>query len=231
MFPSDDPLNNVSPKTRQRFENALARRRSKEGRPPAVIPSLVMQHVEVPAQQAWVHWEYSPNEWARFDSIDWRFKRRAFFWLLSGLLPALVLELAFLRLSSFAALLVFLGVELLALFVAWANSMGEEIRRHKVRQNPAQPRRVTISKQGIWEAGTHFSFISLDKVKMTSQPPVLHFRFTVTDTETTGTYWLRVLVPRGHEEEAASLIPRFRTEVIEAQKQAWQRLMNPPEPV
>ncbi|HKF36290.1 MAG TPA: hypothetical protein VKB35_05260 [Ktedonobacteraceae bacterium] len=70
---------------------------------------------------------------------------------------------------------------------------------------------------------------------MTSRPSVLHFHsFTIyTDTatgETAASYRRRVLVPSGHEEEAERLVQRFRMEVIEAREQAWQRLMNPPEP-
>ena len=42
-------------------------------------------------------------------------------------------------------------------------------------------------------------------------------------------YPLHVLVPAGHEQEAVELVQRFRTEVIQAREQAWQRQTNPPE--
>ena len=77
MSLSDDPLNNASPTTRQRFENALARRRSRESQFRVVIPPATIQHLEAKAHQAqggenqaWVQWEYSPEEWAHFDQIS-----------------------------------------------------------------------------------------------------------------------------------------------------------------
>ena len=50
------------------------------------------------------------------------------------------------------------------------------------------------------------------------------------DADVDPVYRLRVLVPRGHEEEAERLVQRFRIEVIEAQEQALERWRNPPEP-
>ena len=242
---SDDPLNNASPKTRQRFENARARRRSRESRFQVVIPSSVMQHIEARAQQAqgndsqaWVQWEYSPKEWARFDQIDWMPRRRACFWLLMGLLPfGFGLGLFAVSGSSVAGVLAIAIVALGILFFFWISHGTEAAQRHKARQKSVPPHRITISAQGMWEAGVYFPLTNLARVKMTSQPPVLHFHSIMLYTssteaaDTVASYRRRVLVPSGHEEEAERLVQRFRTEVIEAQEQASQRVMKPPEPV
>lgn len=34
--------------------------------------------------KAWVHWEYSPEEWALFDTVDWKFRKHLVIWLLIG---------------------------------------------------------------------------------------------------------------------------------------------------
>ena len=139
----------------------------------------------------------------------------------------------------------FVGVVLLTLLAFWRFIfVSETRRRHLARQNPTQPHRVTFSRRGVWEAGTYFPLnediegIYLEEVEMTSEPPVLRFRLTKTFSEYSDdnrpwTERLHVLVPRGHEDEAAQLMQRFRTEVIEARKQAQQQARqerNPPEP-
>lgn len=79
-------------------------------------------------------------------------------------------------------------------------------------------------------------------VRLTSQPPVLHFRVVkhYTDAESmpqTRTVRFHVLVPGGHEGEARLLLERFQMEVItvrkqeeEQQRQAEERHLHPPEP-
>ena len=235
----DDLLNNASPKTRQRFEHVLARRKSRESRFQVAIPSASIHYLEEKAQQAhqaWVHWEYSPEEWALFDRIDWRPRLRACFWILLGLFPfGFGLGLFAISGTFIAGVLacVFLVIGILICFLT--SLATEAAQRHKARQKPEQPHRVTISKQGMWEAGTYFPLDHLASVKMTSRPPVLHFHsFSVyTDTATAdaaSSYRRRVLVPRGHEEEAERLVQRFRTEVIEAEEEALKLWRNPPEP-
>ena len=235
----DDLLNNASAQTRQRFEEARSRRKSQESQFQVVVPPASIDALDAKMQQdsqAWVKWEYSPEEWARFDQIDWRPGRRACFWLLMGLLPVgLGLLLFAVSGSAVAGVVAFASLALPMLFLFWLSHGTEATRRHKARQKSAQPHRVTIARQGMWEAGAYFPLDNLARVKMTSGPPVLHFHsFTVyTDTATADTatsYRRRVLVPRGHEEEAERLVQRFCTEVIEAREHAWQRWMNPPEP-
>jgi len=236
----DDLLNNASTETRQRFEQALARRKSRESKFQVEIPSASihdLEEKEQQAHQAWVHWEYSPEEWALFDRIDWRPRLRAFFWILLGLLFPLGFGLGLFAISRtfIAGVLacVFLEIGILICFLT--TLLTEAARRHKARQKPDQPHRVTISRQGMWEAGTYFPLDHLASVKMTSRPHVLHFQgFSLnTDTATAdsaSSYRRRVLVPRAHEEEAERLVQRFRTEVIEAEEEAQKLLRNPPEP-
>ena len=235
----DDLLNNASPQTRQRFEQAKARRKSRERSFQVVIPSASLHALEAKehqAQQAWVRWEYSPEEWARLDRIDWRPRRRACFWGLVGVLPGgLGFFLVAVSGSAVAGVLAGAMAALPILLLFWLSHGTEAAQRHTARQQSAQPHRVTIAKQGMWEAGAYFPLDSLAAVKMTARPAVLHFHsFTVyTDTasaDTASSYRRRVLVPRGREEEAERLVQRFRTEVIEAREHAWQRMLNPPEP-
>jgi len=190
---------------------------------------------EAPNNDAWAQWEYSPEEWARFDSIDWKPKRRVFFWSLMALLTLGAGAGAY-AISGFrSAILVFVVVALGMLFFFWLSRYTGARKRHLARQKSVQPHRITIAGQGIWEAGTYFPLTALASVAMTAQPPVLYFRSTTVSTSTeesevAASYRLRVLVPHGHEEEATNLVQRFRTEVIAAREQAGKRALNPPEP-
>jgi hypothetical protein len=185
--------------------------------------------------QAWAHWEYSPEEWAVFDRVDWRAA-----WLrywLPNLIPPVclfILCVFFFHVNVFTmllALVAFALPPLAAVFIVRGYFYREAKLRQQARQNRAQPHRVTFSKEGVWEAGTYFPltgvFLSLQDVHMTSQPAVLHFRRKRLIRNNYMYDTLRVLVPRGHEEEATRLIERFRTEVIEAKKPTY----SPPEPV
>lgn len=45
-----------------------------------MTPVVVTQFTDAPLQQAqskqaWTHWEYSSEEWALFDKVDWRPKK------------------------------------------------------------------------------------------------------------------------------------------------------------
>jgi hypothetical protein len=172
------------------------------------------------------------------------------------LLATLLSVLAELHTSpeQIAFVLIILGVIVFSLFclaffifsVVYLASYQEARKRHKARQNPAQPQRVTISRKGVWEAGTYFPFddddfrVYLKEVKMTSEPSVLHFRYALGRSEITtssdGTSalaspqstTLRVLVPRRHETEAAQLMQRFRTQVTGEPKKGSP--VTPPEP-
>lgn len=204
-------------------------------------------------QEAWVHWDYSPEEWALFDRMDWRMGRLVATWLLISLPIALVAALFFFFLGGPSVVGPTFALTLLAVFgVCWlvsvSNSSWGRVR-HQARRKRGQPHRVTLSKDGVWLAGTHFplngeittrveevTFISvrvfLEEVTMTSEPTVLHFRraMAVTSSRGAAPETLHLLVPRGHEEEAARLMQRYHLEVIEPNKQWLERLNAPSEP-
>lgn len=249
-FALDDRLNNMPSETRQRVEDAL--RSLGNGSFQGMNPVFVTQYTEVLGQlthsnSAWAHWEYSADEWALFDKIDWGKASRKL-WRVIGLCALVdflivgVLSWVFLIAQPFTsdnlpiviipAFLLLIPSILLIAFYGSADS--EAKKRRKARQNQAQPHKVTFSEKGVWEAGTYFPlneiFVDLKDVKLTSQPTVLHFKIENTSIGSNSQAsfdTLRVLVPRGHEAEAAQLMQRFRTEVIERQKKGT----TPPEPV
>lgn len=193
------------------------------------------------SDRVWAHWEYSAQEWELFDHIDWRAARRAY-WLLNivGTLVYLLIVAVVALLSLFSAigetqifLVTFFPLVILFLmFVLRIRSYREAKKRHQARQSQGQTHTVTFSKDGVWEAGTHFPLhgilTNLRMVNLTFQPTVLHFRREHIRLRQSNEYdTLRVLVPYGHEEEAARLMQRFQVEVIDASKKTY----NPPEPV
>jgi hypothetical protein len=235
MFPSDDGAR----------QNAEARAR--EGRQRYHRQMTAKSRLQ--KQEAWVRWQYSPEEWALFEKVDWR-PIRLVFWSLAGgcaasVLAAILPWFLFPPGESGAPLL--LAVYLPAL-VVWCVLVPLTMRflfsyldarkRHKARQQ--EPRTVTFSHEGIWEAGTFFpveKFLSanLKKVTLTLDPPVLHLRLrrwpqgkNWRSSPTTAT--LHVPVPCGQEEEAGFLQERLQMEVIQARAQLETRRNNPPEP-
>jgi hypothetical protein len=212
-------------------------------------------------KQGWAHWEYAPEEWALLDRIDWgRVVQR--YWLTSvlgilGFLLAVALLIWFAviapNIGSFGVIMIVPLIILLLYAVVPGTAYRKAKKRHQARQNPSQPQKVTLSGQGIWEAGTHFPFagsgvearelnVKLREVRLTSEPTTLHFRIeylirnnanTLNKTEI-NRETIHLLVPRGHESEAEHVAQRFRTEVIEARELAAKRIhdsiVNPPEP-
>lgn len=198
--------------------------------------------------EAWVHWEYSPDEWALFEKVDWD-AQRFIFWVLVGCCAASVIA-AILpwfilppETEAGPLLRVFLPAVLgwcvfFPLTMAYLFSYIDARKRHKARQQ--ESRTVTFSREGVWEAGIFFPLdklleAKLKKVTLTLDPPVLHFRlmrwhwgknWSASPTSST----LHVPVPGGQEEEAGFLQERFQTEVIQARAQREKLLRNPPEP-
>lgn len=201
------------------------------------------------SDEAWMHWEYSPEDWTLFDKVDWR-PVRLTVWLLAA---AFAVSIIFMILpwvisppgADTSLLLVKMYIPALLagsiLFVVLTLSLFSYFdarKRHKARQQ--EPRTVTFSREGVWEAGTFFPLnklltADLKNVKLTFDPPVLHFRLLRWHI---GKNWrsspttsiLRVPIPRGHEEEAGFLLERFQTEVIQARTQFEKQVNNPPEP-
>lgn len=183
--------------------------------------------------QAWAHWDYSPEEWAVFDRVDWQ-NVRLRYWLpnLALLLCISIPGTVFFNVLT-PGFIVFGLIVVAVVFLVRAYAYGQARLRHRARQNQSQPQRVTFSRDGVWEAGTYFPFMSLQSVRMTSQPAVLHLRrkHHVYSTQGNGTNQydtLHVPVPRGHEEEAARLMERFHAMIIERNT---PKTYNPPEPV
>ena len=190
------------------------------------------------SDQAWAHWDYSPEEWAVFDRVDWQLVWLRY-WLLNLAPPACIFVLFILGHTNLLRVVlgtIMFGIPFGAvLFVTGREAYRKAKKRHQARQNRDHPQRVTFSKEGVWEAGTFYPLggqdmvNSLQRVRMTSHPAVLHFRCRMLMPPSNSVYYtLRVLVPHGHEEEAVQLMGRFRMEVIEAKKRTTSR---PPEPV
>ncbi len=182
--------------------------------------------------EAWLHWEYSPEEWAQFDAVDYQAGRRILIALLVGLLCSVPFTLPFIfdpHVWGLGAVVGGCVISFTALMF-WAITRAKARQRRRARQKADQPRRVTFAARGIWIAGAHFSFISLDKIRLTTPPAVLHFRFSEADNDGSVTIWrMRVLVPRGHETEAASLAQRYQAMLDDHEKQ-MEHFNNPPEP-
>jgi len=198
-----------------------------------------MQQARQRLKETWVHWDYSPQEWAQLDRIDVRLGQRVAtfllialpFWVFFGLI-------LYFNVGPLGAALAVAITHLFVFGVGWLNYfLSEDRHRHEARCKPGQPHRVTLTGEGIWLAGTHFplsdTLATLEQVTMTPAPPVLHFRREVhekyTPVDTTGRT-IHLLVPRGHEWEAAQLVQRYQVEVIEAKREARQRVQRPPEP-
>lgn len=206
-------------------------------------------------QQAWVHWEYAPDEWARLDQMDLGPIRRRY-WLTFALGMGILVILFVLALVLWggASLLwmapLLLTLVLVLLFVVLpSNDYRQAKKRHQARQDPAHPHRVTLSNQGLWGFGPYFPFtgmgaqeneisVQLNKVWLTAQPTTLHFQVEHLKLKATPSggavnvekipvpETIHLLVPTGHESEAEQVAQRFRAEVIEARELALKRFQD-----
>lgn len=194
--------------------------------------------------EAWMRWEYSPEEWALFERIDWQPVNLAF-WLLASLSLLLCSDVGIVIWSSLAGnypvfalsiLLIWVWTLVIVVFTSSVYNYNEARKRHRMRQRQGQSQKVTFDSKGLWEAGAYFPLndypFVLKRVSMTSKPPALHFRRTRSSGGKTRprSATFHIPVPGGHEQEAADLVQRFHSEVIQAREQVWQRLMNRPEP-
>lgn len=189
------------------------------------------------SNQAWVHWEYTPEEWALFDRVDWR-SAQLRYWLPNVIVPvalfllsALLFQAGVFQVGVLGAVSFILIVVMGVLFMVRVYDYGEARKRHKARRHQTQLR-VTLARKGVWEAGTFFELSGLRTVRLTSQPTVLCFRcrhktYDRTNNTTYNYSTVNVPVPHGRENEAAQLVERFN-EVIREIKQ--YKGYNPPEP-
>lgn len=213
----------------------------------------------------WERWEYTPDEWRLFDRVDWGSPWHNRLLALYAALPLAILAsgLVSVLLHQFPpnpqagsnyVIWLLLIVLFFLLLIGWLtfwlavflSPMQQARIRHKARRN-GEPR-VTIGfhnkEQYIWLGGQSYrlldGFRTLDKVSLTSNPPVLHLRVKETSYSGRSSYALfdtiALLIPREHEGEAQTLLERFQDEAS-ASKKRHQRLVDevlrsvyPPEP-
>ncbi len=192
-----------------------------------------------PAQDYWVRWEYSDEEWRQFDRVDWgRTLRRFLLFITIGALisAAFFTGLGLLLLQAFsstdgsgsAVLPVFILMAALFMsdFVVLSLLLSSPLRmawkRHTARQTG--PHRVTIGSmnmigdQSLWEAGLYIplqeAFIHLTSVRLLSQPPLLVLHQKNFQRRNIHRDTIPILVPSGHEHEAEQLVQRLHAETI-----------------
>lgn len=154
----------------------------------------------------WARWEYLPEDWERFDQLDWGSARRTFWLQIIVLLLIAVVVVSVLLLlfnstmqglspqetSQFArGDTFFIGLALFLIAVLGGSyvfqsgwlPLQEARKRHQARLSG--PHRITIGKvsifsQSLWLAGQHFPLqdisITLTDVKLTFEPLALHLR-------------------------------------------------------
>lgn len=277
MYPTmeNDPLDNLPPETRLRVESALkalgggtaqdvfanmypGNVSQETGQPvegaPMIVGSWTYQEVNTPrpqqaagSNQAWAHWDYTPEEWELFDRIDWepaknRYRLTAIIGsIICIVFIAVLLILTWKLFSSFFSAKAFIVVftptillltAFLVVILLASASAKEAKKRHLARANPAEPHRVTLSEQGVWESGICFKvdslLLELASVKITSNPTALAFHLIKSSMGTNGNsvtfQKFKVLVPRKYEAEAEPIRQRYYNEVIK------RPAYNPKEP-
>lgn len=148
--------------------------------------SQVANHQEGQQKSAWAHWEYTPDEWAQLDRMDWgRAVQRYWFTAVLGTLSFLA-SIAFLFWlavvapgpGSFGIMALVPLLMLLFYCVVPSKAFHKARKRHRARKNASQPQKgtlasqvalrynaeyevsqpykVTLSGQGLWMAGTYF---------------------------------------------------------------------------
>jgi hypothetical protein len=195
----------------------------------------------------WARWDYTPEEWQRFDRFD--FTRATIHMLIFAAISLFIYLLAvalFLSAALYAPddsntfLFVFIPLMLLLLFLPLlfhiVRHYVPRVRRHRARVQQ-DIRRVTIGPislgdQAIWEAGQYIPlqslFFKLKRVQFKEQPvPRLHFRRR--HLEIRQSSWsdsIEIPVPTGHENEAQALVQRFHQETING-----RGIFTPAEPI
>jgi hypothetical protein len=247
MFTSDDdPQSKAETRRQRQKERKMRSRQVQQDRLPLSESSANRKG------EAWVHWEYNPDEWALFEKIDWGLRGLFFRVLMVGCVISLLVTVAVFFWVIFvfwpgdewggkvfaSPLMFFVMCPMALTFYAEDDSYSNAKKRHKARQK--LPRTITFTKTGVSEAGTFFLLngllvADLKRVRLTYQPPVLHFclRTYSADGSPSAEFTLRVLVPRGQEGEAGLLLERFQTEVIqvrereeERRRQEWKQQWN-----
>lgn len=177
---------------------------------------------------AWAQWEYTPDEWAAFDQLDWVpvRNRSLLILVLSPIIFLAIITISVLwgspdQVGPLLALFILLLTPFIWLMIAAIAALVDTGKRHRARRNPAESPRVTLTGSGLWIAGTYFplreGFWHIKWVKMTTNPTVLHFKLRQTgiiEGHTTNiglvsTRTIHIPVPRSHEVEAEQLWQRY----------------------
>lgn len=177
---------------------------------------------------AWAQWEYTPDEWAAFDQLDWVpvRNRSLLILVLSPIIFLAIITISLLwgspdQVGPLLALFILLLIAFIWLMIAAIAALVDTGKRHRARRNPAESPRVTLTGSGLWIAGTHFplreDFWHIKWVKMTTNPTVLHFKLRrtgiieghETDIGLVSTRTIHIPVPRSHEGEAEQLWQRY----------------------
>lgn len=134
----------------------------------------------------WAHWEYTPDEWAQLDRLDWGHAVQRY-WLIAGLgMLSFLAGIAFFFWlavvapgpGSFGVIALVPLLILLFSCVVPGKAFHKARKRHRARKNASQPpkgtlasqiatrynaeydvsqpHKVTLSGQGLWMAGTYF---------------------------------------------------------------------------
>lgn len=186
---------------------------------------------------AWARWDYTPDEWAAFDQLDWvPVRNRSLLMLiLSPTLFLAITTISFLwgspdQVGLLLTLLLLLLIATIWLMIAAIAALIDTGKRHRARHKPAELPRVTLTASGLWLTGTYFplreDFWHIKWVKMTTNPTVLHFKLRqtgiieghTTDIGLISTRTIHIPVPRSHEAEAEQLWQRYDDMVARSKK-------------
>lgn len=205
-------------------------------------------HHNLSGEKAWVHWEYTPEEWALLDRLDWVNTAR-WYVLRAGLVTLFLLGFIALfvrsvNVSDTISVIAFLGMDgcfiVLILLLVSNTAFRKARKRHNARQKSSFPYKITLAEKGIWEAGTFFPLkgsgvepsevnVELLDVQLTSQPTLLHYRVkyvSITSSSRGGTgravrkETIRLLVPAAYESEAQRVVQQYRSRIIETRDRA-----------
>ena len=201
-------------------------------------------HHDTLGEKAWVHWEYTPDEWALLDRLDWMGTAR-WYWLRAGLVTLCLLGFIALfvrsvNVSDTVSVIAFLGIDgcfVVLVFLLASNTAFRKARkRHNARQKSSLPHKVTLAEKGIWEAGTFFPLkgsgvepseinVELLDVQLASQPTMLLYRVKSLSIAASGRggagratrkETIRLLVPAAYESEAERVLQQYRSGIVKA---------------
>lgn len=174
---------------------------------------------ELLAGQHWAHWQYDPDTWQRFAAAEWARRRRQVVpWSLGA--AAFSLVVVWLASEKAGSWPWDVGQTVLAcLVVGGVVGAGVYVDGWQVyRTRLGRPQAVYIGPRGIYQHGNYIPFRppgpELRGVELVpGDPAALCFRLKYGRWARSFYSTVRVAVPRGREEEAATLVERFAAEL------------------